>query len=283
MTPSMRTATVNDMGLILDWAAAEGWNPGLDDAATFHAADPDGFFVAEDETGLVAAISVVNHSYSFAFLGLYLCRPDRRGRGIGLALWQHALAHAGDRIVGLDGVAAQQGNYARSGFALVGSTTRLVGPVAEPVGDAPRLRAATPADIAPLAALDAEANGVDRPRFITAWLTQTGSRRTVVMDGPDGPVGFATARLCRTDCKVGPVVAPDASAARDLAHTAARSIGATRCIIDLPSGTEPLRSLLETEGFSETFATARMYRTGQGGEAPTASPRLFATATLELG
>ena len=213
MTPSMRTATANDMGLILDWAAAEGWNPGLDDAATFHAADPDGFFVAEDETGLVAAISVVNHSYSFAFLGLYLCRPDRRGRGIGLALWQHALAHAGDRIVGLDGVAAQQGNYARSGFALVGSTTRLVGPVAEPVGDAPRLRAATPADIAPLAALDADANGVDRPRFITAWLTQTGSRRTVVKDGPDGPVGFATARLCRTDCKVGPVVATDASAA----------------------------------------------------------------------
>ncbi|MEO0387662.1 MAG: GNAT family N-acetyltransferase, partial [Pseudomonadota bacterium] len=111
-----RTAPRDALDTMLDWAAAEGWNPGLDDAAAFFAADPDGFFVTLDDAGQpVAAISVVNHTPTFAFLGLYIVRPSDRGRGNGLALWRHALAHAGPRSIGLDGVEAQQDNYAASG------------------------------------------------------------------------------------------------------------------------------------------------------------------------
>ena len=83
----MRRARKDEIGLILDWAAAEGWNPGLDDAAAFFAADPQGFFIAENDGEPIAAISVVNHSERFAFLGLYLCLRNWRGRGIGYALW----------------------------------------------------------------------------------------------------------------------------------------------------------------------------------------------------
>jgi hypothetical protein len=42
-----RTMTRDDVALAVDWAAQEGWNPGLHDAASFHAADPKGFFVGE--------------------------------------------------------------------------------------------------------------------------------------------------------------------------------------------------------------------------------------------
>jgi len=100
---------ISDVELVLDWAAEEGWNPGPEDAAAFHAADPEGLLIAEVAGEPVAAISVVNHSASFAYLGLYLCRPAWRGRGIGRALWLEGLAHAGGRTVGLDGVAAQEG------------------------------------------------------------------------------------------------------------------------------------------------------------------------------
>ncbi len=34
----MRTATRDELDLLIDWAAAEGWNPGLHDAEAFHAA-----------------------------------------------------------------------------------------------------------------------------------------------------------------------------------------------------------------------------------------------------
>lgn len=57
-----RNASLAEVALMLDWDAAEGWNPGLDDAAAFHAADPDGFFLALEDDVPVASISVVNHT-----------------------------------------------------------------------------------------------------------------------------------------------------------------------------------------------------------------------------
>ena len=125
---AFRNATLSELSLVLDWAADEGWNPGIKDAVAFFAADPVGFFVAVDEHDQpIASISVVNHTASFAFLGLYIVHQDYRGRGIGLDLWQHALEHAGSRTVGLDGVEAQQENYCVSGFVNSGATTRFTG------------------------------------------------------------------------------------------------------------------------------------------------------------
>ena len=154
----MRTATMADLEQVLRWAAAEGWNPGLDDAAAFLAADPDGFFVAEMDGAPVAAISVVNHSSEFSFLGLYLCLPDYRGKGIGFSLWKQALEHAGARSVGLDGVADQESNYAKSGFVKTGSSVRWEGQMGAQRDGAIRL--AEPGDWPAISALDTRANGI---------------------------------------------------------------------------------------------------------------------------
>ncbi len=270
-----RTASLDQVGLMLDWAAEEGWNPGLGDAAAFHAADPQGFFVAEVEGQTVAAISVVNHSDSFAFLGLYLCRPVYRGRGIGYGLWQHALAHAGNRTIGLDGVPEQEANYARSGFALAGRTRRYRGPLPE-VDAAPLAGAA---DGPAIALLDRQANGIDRPAFLAAWTAETGTRRTVVLRADAKVAGFATARLCREGCKVGPVIASRARDALDLAAGAAAALGQREAILDVPDDRTEFVSQLIKAGFTEDFATARMYR----GPAPATGPALMSIASMELG
>ncbi len=47
-----------------------------------------------------------------------------RGRGYGLGIRNAAIAHAGTRVIGLDGVAAQQENYKKSGFALAYANVR---------------------------------------------------------------------------------------------------------------------------------------------------------------
>ena len=39
----IRTMTGQEVALSIEWAAAEGWNPGRHDARCFRAADPDGF------------------------------------------------------------------------------------------------------------------------------------------------------------------------------------------------------------------------------------------------
>lgn len=84
--PIFRNATRADLDILLDWAAQEGWNPGLDDATAFFATDPAGFHVAEEDGGIVAAISLVRYSPAYAFLGFYIVHPDFRRQGIGHAL-----------------------------------------------------------------------------------------------------------------------------------------------------------------------------------------------------
>ncbi|WP_086465663.1 GNAT family N-acetyltransferase [Oceanibaculum nanhaiense] len=275
---TIRKMTPAELALVLDWAAGEGWNPGLEDGPAFWAADPDGFFVTLRDGAPIAAISVVNLDPGFAFLGLYICRPEWRGQGIGMALWQHALRHAGNRTIGLDGVAAQQANYAKSGFARTGATRRLEGTL--DAQDSADIRMMTPADLPALLALDERANGYARPAFLSAWVQPLETRRTLVLHAPDGPAGFATIRRCRSGSKIGPIVAPDAAAALRLIRAAAGLFPDTGpVIVDVPDSNTALGHLLAEAGMVETFATARMYK----GAPPPATALLHAPATLELG
>lgn len=262
---------------MLQWAEAEGWNPGLDDAAPFHASDPAGFFLALDGETAVAAISVVNHSDTLAFLGLYICRPEYRGQGVGYALWRHALDHAGQRTVGLDGVPDQQDNYRKSGFVLTGQTVRFEGNVS-PDPDAP-LRQMTGGDMAGLVALDTAANGYAKPAFLSGWLSPSATRETFVLDTGAGAMGFATVRRCGRGAKIGPLTAPDMDGARALLHGIAARWPDSPLIIDVPDAQPDLTAHCTRVGMAPAFHTARMYR----GLPPTPGALIASAGTLELG
>ena len=272
-----RNATQSELCEVLDWAAAEGWNPGLDDAAAFYRADPKGFFVAVDGADRpVAAISVVNHNDSFAFLGLYIVRPEHRGKGIGLALWQRALRHAGNRTIGLDGVAAQQDNYASVGFVHAGGTTRFTGMVngAPDAG----IRLATAGDIPAMILQETAASGTAKYRYLGMWFELTAHRSSLVREGARGIDGFCTLRTCREGVKIGPLVAEDPDiAARLIAHAASLADGPLT--LDVPGGSTQLRAVCDGFQMAAGFETTRMYRGPfQTGEHP-----CFAVASLELG
>ena len=256
---TITTMTVAELDMVLGWAAEEGWNPGLADATAFHAADPQGYFLARIGNTPVAAISVVNHDAHNAFLGLYLCRPDWRGRGIGLATWTHALRHAENRSVGLDGVPAQEGNYRASGFVRTGQSLRYVG--RWPGQTNKGVRDATPLDLPQLIALDGRANGYARPRFLGGWTgTNTDLRATRVLTEAGEITSFATWRACGEGTKIGPIIAPDTAAALSLIADIAALRPDGPLIIDLPEANTPLRRELDTAGFDIPFTTARMYR-----------------------
>ena len=78
----VRAMTEADLALALEWAAAEGWNPGLNDAHCFYAADPQGFFVGELDGVPVGCVSAVRYGSGFGFLGLYIVKPEHRGQGL---------------------------------------------------------------------------------------------------------------------------------------------------------------------------------------------------------
>ena len=60
------------------WAAAEGWNPGLDDAQRFLQADPEAFLWTERDGDIVATVSH-QHIYGLLFKVLW---PLAAGRAI---------------------------------------------------------------------------------------------------------------------------------------------------------------------------------------------------------
>ncbi|MEQ8988046.1 MAG: N-acetyltransferase [Marinovum algicola] len=277
-TPVTRPMSAAELEAVMGWAAREGWNPGIADADAFHAADPEGFFLTLVGGEPVAAISVVNHEPGHAFLGLYLCRPEWRGRGIGYATWMHGLAHAEARCVGLDGVPAQEGNYRVSGFVRTGASLRHEGRVEAKASNA--IRSATAGDMPRLLALDARATGHARPSFLTAWLKNEAEVRETRVLQIDGEIaGFATWRACGTGTKIGPVIAPDMASALGLIADIAAHRPEGPLIIDLPEANTALRRELEQAGFTVPFATARMYR----GTPPETGETLQAIATMELG
>ncbi|MGW6564156.1 GNAT family N-acetyltransferase [Streptomyces sp. NPDC054975] len=290
-------ATLQDWAVVRRWAVAEGWNPGVADADAFFAQDPEGFFLGRVDGEPVSAISVVNYSDRYAFLGFYLVRPDRRGLGHGLATWRAALAHAGDRTVGLDGVPDQQDNYRRSGFSSVHRTARYVGEPAAPRGAAtdphvvtgaphsatdPHVVPAHAVDPVALAAYDSACHPAERPRFLAAWLATPGHRALArVVDGR--LTGYGVVRPAEDEARVGPLFADtpaDAAALLDALTAEARAFGSERIAIDMPEANPAAARLALDRGLEPTFETARMYT---GPVRPIAQERVFGVTTLELG
>ena len=269
-------ATLDDWAVVARWAGEEGWNPGLSDPACFFAQDPEGFFIGLLDGEPVSSVSVVNYGDDYAFLGFYLVRPDLRGLGHGLTTWKTALAHAGDRTVGLDGVVAQQDNYRQSGFEPAHRTFRYSGVVPEAaVPDGVR-RVEDPAS---LAAYDNTCHPADRPGFLDHWLTADGHRALArVVDGR--LTGYGVIRPGRDALRIGPLFADTAADARALFAGLAAEAAGRELAIDVPEPNAAAVALAEEYGLTPSFETARMYT---GPIRPHAAERVFGVTTLELG
>ncbi|GHD86009.1 GNAT family N-acetyltransferase [Streptomyces naganishii] len=274
-------AGLEDWPVISGWAADEGWNPGLSDGPAFFAQDPEGFFLGRVDGEPVSAVSVVNHGPDYAFLGCYLVRPDRRGRGHGLATWHTALAHAGNRTVGLDGVVTQQDNYRRSGFEAAHRTIRFTGPAPAPraAGLPAEVRPVTPDDLDDVTAYDTACHPAPRPRFVAAWLATPGHRAVLRRSGRR-LTGYGVLRPARDGARVGPLFADTAVDARALFTALTAHAQGLPVSIDVPETNKPALALAEDAGLVPSFETARMYT---GPVRPYARERVFGVTTLELG
>jgi hypothetical protein len=275
----IRPMRPDEIPIAVDWAAAEGWNPGLADAVCFATVDPGGFLIGELDGAPAATVSCVNYDAGFAFLGFYIVRKDLRGRGHGLRIWNAAIAHAGAHVIGLDGVVAQQQNYRKSGFALAHANVRYGGSVAAP--DAPGA-GVVPLSAIPFADIEASDRTVfpaARSAFLRAWLGASGHvGRALVRDGRLAAWGVI--RPCRTGRKIGPLVADDRAAAEAVLAALLASTGSGEIFFDVPGTNRDAVALAQDLGLAPVFETARMYT---GAIPPLRLERVFGVTTFELG
>ncbi len=269
MNRTIRSLDLSEIATLLDWAAAEGWNPGLGDAAAFQAADPHGFFGAFVDGAMVAGISAVAYGANFGFIGLYICHPDWRGQGHGKAVWDRGMAYLGQRTIGLDGVPEQQANYATMGFVPAYQTIRMSGllPASRPDVALPA------AGLEDITRLDRQGFPAPRQTFLRHWLAPP--NRSFLHRKGDAVDAYGVVRPCRDGAKLGPLFADTVAAAIDIIDTLSGPLH-----IDVPAAQADWLAALSARGFSPGFQTTRMYR----GPAPAMSlDRVFGVTSLELG
>jgi GNAT superfamily N-acetyltransferase len=275
----IRAMRPDEISIAVDWAAAEGWNPGLVDAACFSLVDPDGLLIGELDGAPAATISCANYSANFAFLGLYIVRKDLRGRGHGLRIWNAAIAHAGPRVIGLDGVVAQQQNYKKSGFKLAYANVRYGGAVVGPDPQRVPVAALAEVPLALVAADDATVFAASRSAFLRAWIGSPGHvGRALVRDGRLAAWGVI--RPCRMGNKIGPLVGDDRDAVEAVLAALLASSTNSEIFLDVPSVNRDAIAFAEDLGLAPVFETARMYT---GEIPPLRLDRVFGVTTLELG
>lgn len=270
--------TARDLDLAIEWAAREGWNPGLDDAVPFAATDPDGLLIGVLGDEPVSCISVVRYPAGFAFLGFYIVKPECRGQGHGIATWRAGLEHGRGCNIGLDGVVVQQENYRRSGFTLAHRNIRYCGTVTAVADDDGTVvpLAAVPREA--LLAYDRQLFPAERTAFLAAW--SQAPRRGLAVVRERRLSGYGVVRPCRVGSKIGPLFADTAKDADLLLCSLAALAPATPHYLDLPEPNAAARSLAERHGLAPVFETARMY-TGADPRLPL--DRIYGITTLELG
>jgi hypothetical protein len=276
----IRTMKRHEIDIAIAWAKAEGWNPGLNDAACFYEADHNGFLIGLLDGEPVATISAVKYGASFGFIGFYIVKPKHRGKGYGLQIWNAAMRNLEGRVIGLDGVIDQQENYRKSGFSLAYNNLRYEG-----IDDG---ISKTDAAIVPLSTLAfAEINNYDAPFFpadracfLQSWINQPNSAALGILR--DGKLsGYGVIRACDNGFKIGPLMADsEEEAERLFAALKTQVPNGMPFFLDITAINPAAIALAERHGMTVSFETARMYL-GRPPEFP--ARRLFGVTSFELG
>lgn len=281
-TDSYLLATREEFDLAVEWAAKEGWNPGLGDADIFWETDPEGFVCVERGGEVIATGSIVSYG-GFGFMGFFIVREDLRGQGIGRDFWYWRRDRLMSRLeagaaIGMDGVFAMQPFYAKGGFTFTHRNLRMEG-----VGQAgERSDAVVSLSDVPFEevnALDTECFGFERSRFLKRWVSQEGSVAYGYRDG--GALrGFGVVRKCLRGFKVGPLFAETEAAAEVLFVALSDVAVGDPIFLDTPENNPAAMRLAQRHGLSEVFGCARMYL-GSVPELPWDC--IYGVTTFELG
>ena len=263
----------------VELAAKEGWNPGLSDAAAFHAADPMGFLAARDGAEIAGTISAVVYGGSYAFLGLFIVQKPLRGRGIGRMLWEAALHRAGKIPTGLDAVTAMAGEYEKHGFVAAYHSVRHLLKSAKST-DKPGLSPLGRVRFAKIDAFDRAHFPGPRTLFLDAWVRSSGAHGFAAL--ADGAVeGYGLIRPCRSGWKIGPLFAERPATAAALLSSLLSSVPPGEDVfLDVPLAGPEAVALAKDFAGVPVFETVRMYRNGPPATGPAG---IYGVTSFELG
>ncbi len=268
-----------EMDCAVDWAAEEGWNPGLHDAGIFYATDPDGFFMAFHEDVPIGSISAVAYDRDFGFIGYFIVKRAWRGGQVGLQLGRRALDYLGPRTIGIDGVEKKEKNYLHYGFTLAYHNIRYEGmAIGGRASDKLLPIASIPFEI--LANYDRSCFPAARSEFLARWVCQPESAALAVC-AAGALAGYGVIRPCRQGHKIGPLFADGPAQAETLLLGLLAAVHPRGPVyLDAPEVNLEAAALARRHAMRPVFKTARMYN-----RVPPPLPlqKIYGVTSFELG
>ncbi len=237
-----------------------GWNQTEADWRRFLALEPTGCFVAEYAGEAVGTTTTCVFGH-VAWIAMVLVAQAQRGRGIGTALLEHALAYLEARdvhSVRLDATAAGRPLYERLGFVAQYGLVRWAGTPQIGCGEA-RAQVYAEDYLEPLAALDEEATGADRRRLLArladeypemAWFTTDGGELTA----------YLMARGGDPATQIGPCVAALERDGWALLTAALAQRRGEPVLVDIPEENAAATDVARTAGLTAQRTFTRMCR-----------------------
>jgi predicted N-acetyltransferase YhbS len=274
----VRRLTPGDVDAVLRLCGLAGWNQTRPDIRRLLALEPDGCFAACDGGAVVGTVTTTVYGPELAWVGMVLVDPQFRRRGIATALTAAALDHlrrCGVATVKLDATPAGRPVYERLGFEPESLLERWAGEPQD--ADAGTVSEGSWDDVA---AADRAAFGADRGPLLRAAIADAGPP-LVARDRRGEVAGYALTRPGSRAGYVGPLIADDPAAARDLLAAALVRLGGGPVFLDINTEYPGAADLVRRHGFARQRELLRMRlrppaRAGQ-------SRRVFAIAGPEVG
>ena len=278
----IRQMTAADLGLGMRLKTQAGWNQTEADWRRFLEMQPDGCFVAEFN-GVAIGTAVGCMFGSVAWIAMVLVDAEFRGRGIGTALMQHALAFVdgtGAASVRLDATPLGLPLYEKLGFIPQYELTRYDGQLtaAKPLLQLRHVRTAQQNDYESILELDRELTHTDRRKFLFRLFGERPDEVRVIVRG--GRIdGYATLRAGSDAIQIGPCVAATDAGEWLLADACRRLVG-HRVFLDMPCSNDAAVRFAESIGLVSQRRLTRMCR---GVQVNDDCARLWASSGPEVG
>lgn len=258
MTLNIRPMTPDDISAGMRLKDVAGWNQTKEDWQRFLHLNPGGCFVAEWIGQVAGTVTTIIYENCFAWVGMVLVDPRFRGKGIGTALLLKAIGYLDAkrvRCVKLDATPQGKPIYDGIGFQVEREIERWI--LTRQTGTAFVHKGAE--DIERVLATDREVFGADRSALLRL-IAASAPEFVIIKRQGYTLVGYALGRRGSRADHLGPWVACDAGAAREVLEDFLLRSRREVVFVDVVKGNSWAPGLLLAQGFQFSRSLTRMYR-----------------------